>query len=69
MIPSPGQDTLRELRALLLRLAHHQDELGTDEKAATPYWAPCAPTVLGHFSAAAALRAEADQILCAIRQV
>lgn len=46
------------LRAALLVVAYHQDALAAEELAATPYWSPCAPTVLGHRTAADALRAE-----------
>ena len=51
-----------KLRSLLLDLARRQDNLAADQAASTPYWAPCPPTVLGHRSAAAALRAEADHL-------
>jgi hypothetical protein len=54
-----------ELRSVLLRLARRQDDLAADEAAATPYWAPCPPSVLGRRSAAAVLRAEADLLLTA----
>jgi hypothetical protein len=54
-----------KLRLVLLELARHQDDLASDEAAATPYWAPCASSVLGHRTAAAALRAEADHLIAA----
>lgn len=54
-----------ELRSVLLELARRQDDLAADEAAATPYWAPCPASVLGRRSAAAVLRAEADQLLTA----
>ena len=54
-----------ELRSVLLKLARRQDDLAAHEAAATPYWAPCPPSVLGRRSAAAVLRAEADQLITA----
>lgn len=51
------------LRARLLELARHQDELAANQAATTPYWKPQPPTVHGHRSAADALRAEADLLL------
>jgi hypothetical protein len=51
------------LRRVLLELARRQDDLAADEAAATPYWAPCPSSVLGHRTAAAALRAEADHLV------
>jgi hypothetical protein len=54
-----------KLRAILLDLARHQDNMAADQASSTPYWAPCPPSVLGHRSAAAALRAQADQLLAA----
>ena len=54
-----------ELRSVLLELARRQDDLAADEAAATPYWTPCPASVLGRRSAAAVLRAEADQLLTA----
>ena len=55
--------TTSTLRSLLLHLARRQDDLAADELAATPYWSPCPPSVGGHRTAAAALRAEADSLL------
>ncbi|MGZ5418766.1 MAG: hypothetical protein ACXWDI_16510 [Nocardioides sp.] len=52
-----------ELRSVLLELARRQDDLAAHEAAATPYWTPCAPLVLGRRSAAAVLRAEADYLV------
>jgi hypothetical protein len=54
-----------ELRSVLLELARRQDDLAANEAAATPYWTPCPPSVLGRRSAAAVLRAEADHLLTA----
>ena len=54
-----------KLRSILLDLARRQDNMAADQASAMPYWAPCPPTVLGHRSAAAALRAEADHLLAA----
>ena len=54
-----------KLRSLLLDLARRQDNMAADQASSTPYWAPCPPSVLGHRSAAAALRAEADHLLAA----
>ncbi len=54
-----------KLRSVLLDLARRQDNMAADQAASTPYWAPCPPSVLGHRSAAAALRAEADHLLAA----
>jgi hypothetical protein len=56
-------DQLRQvLRLELLRLARHEEDLAAAEGAEVPYWAPCPPSVLGHRTAAAALRADADRI-------
>ena len=60
-----GSAITSELRSVLLKLARRQDDLAADEAAATPYWAPCPPSVLGRRSAAAVLRAEADLLLTA----
>jgi len=54
-----------KLRLILLDLARRQDNMAADQAASTPYWAPSPPSVLGHRSAAAALRAEADHLLAA----
>lgn len=48
------------LRSMLVALARQQERMAEDEVAATPYWAPCSASVLGHRAAAAALRAEVD---------
>jgi len=53
------------LRRALLRLAAREDDLAAAEAASVPYWAPHPPSVLGHRTAAAALRFEADQLLTA----
>ena len=50
------------LRSFLFDLARRQDELAAHEAAGVPYWAPCPPSVLGHRTAAAALRAEAHAL-------
>jgi hypothetical protein len=57
--------TTSRLRSLLLQMARHQDDLAADELAATSYWSPCPSSAVGHRSAAAALRAEADLLLAA----
>jgi hypothetical protein len=60
---SPKVDGLRQaLRLELLRLARHEDDLAAAEEAEVPYWAPCPPSMLGHRTAAAALRADADRV-------
>lgn len=51
---------INRLRSLLLDLARQEEQLADDEVAATPYWAPCPASVLGHREAAAALRAKVD---------
>ena len=53
------------VRSALLRLARHEDELAAAEAARVPYWEPHPPSVLGHRTAAQALRAEADTLLAA----
>ena len=58
-----GSTIPTELRSILLKLARRHDDLAANEASATPYWAPCPPTVLGHRSAAAVLRAEADHLI------
>lgn len=42
----------------LLRLAHLEDDRAAAEAARTPYWLPTPEGVLGHRSAASALRAD-----------
>ncbi|HWU21743.1 MAG TPA: hypothetical protein VN088_09460 [Nocardioides sp.] len=54
---------VNRIRALLLDLAHREDELAAQELAATPYWASAPATVAGHRDAAEALRAAADLLL------
>ena len=51
------------LRRELLRLARVEDDLAAAEAAATPYWSATPTTVIGHRTAAALLRADADQFL------
>jgi hypothetical protein len=51
------------LRSLLLDLARREDDLAAREAASTPYWGPCPDSVVGRRSAAAVLRAEADELL------
>jgi len=58
-------DTTKQLYSILLQLAKGQDELAATEAAATPYWASCPPTVVGHRTAATLLRAEADRLATA----
>jgi hypothetical protein len=55
----------RKLYSILLQLAKGQDKLAATEAAATPYWATCPPTVVGHRTAATLLRAEADRLATA----
>jgi hypothetical protein len=63
----PSNDTVADsLRSILLKLARTQEDIACNEAAATPYWAPCPSSVLGHRAAAAALRAEADHFLVSI---
>ncbi|RNM12201.1 hypothetical protein [Nocardioides pocheonensis] len=50
------------LRLILVDLARREEELADNEAARTPYWATCPPSVIGHRTAAAALRAEADYL-------
>jgi len=54
-----------KLRSILLEMARREDNLAADEAASTPYWSPTPTAVLAHRSAAALLRAEADQFLAA----
>lgn len=63
IIESPDERTCRTLRTILLELARREDDLASDEAAATPYWSPAPVTVLGHRTAAAVLRSEADHLL------
>ena len=58
-------ETTRRLDSILIQLAKRQDELAAPEAAATRYWPPCRPTVLGHRTAATLLRAEADRLATA----
>jgi hypothetical protein len=58
--------TAIRMRSLLLQLARIEDEIATDEAAATPYWEPVPSSVTGHRGAAHALRAHADELLTAI---
>jgi len=44
----------------LLRLARAEDDKAANDAATVPYWSPCPPSVHGHRTAAAILRAEAD---------
>lgn len=59
-------DTASRLRALLLSMARHEDEVASDAAAETPYWEPTRFSVISHRAAAHALRAQADQLLTAI---
>jgi hypothetical protein len=54
------------VRAILLKLAKHQEDLAAQEAAGVPYWTPCPPSVLGHRAAAEALRVQADEFLTAL---
>ncbi|PVG81499.1 hypothetical protein DDE18_15900 [Nocardioides gansuensis] len=62
-IDASDTKTARRLRAILLELARREDDSAANEAAATPYWSPAPPTVLGHRTAAALLRNAADQFL------
>jgi hypothetical protein len=53
------------VRLALLKLARYEDELAATEAARVPYWEPHPPSVLGHRTAAQALRAEADALVAA----
>jgi hypothetical protein len=53
------------VRIALLKLARYEDELAATEAARVPYWEPHPPSVLGHRTAAQALRAEADALVAA----
>jgi hypothetical protein len=61
-ITSVDSTTAALVRSRLLELARRQDELAAAEATATPYWNPQPTSVHAHRAAAAALRAEADQI-------
>ena len=54
------------LRSILLELARHQDDLAATQAAVTPYWSPCPSTVLGHRTAAEALRTQADHLVALV---
>jgi hypothetical protein len=56
----------QRIRAILLQLAHREDELAADLAASVPYWRPRPETAVGHSAAAAALRDEADRYLYAV---
>jgi hypothetical protein len=64
--PTTANGTSSALRAILLRLAKHQDDLAALEAATVPYWTPCPPSVLGHRAAAEALRAQANEYLTVV---
>jgi hypothetical protein len=51
----------RRLRAILLTLARHEEDLAATIAAEVPYWQPRPSSALGHTAAAAALRHEADR--------
>lgn len=57
-IPSSpkSSELLAALCRELVRLATHEEQLAAAEAARTPYWSPTPPSVLGHRSAARALR-------------
>jgi hypothetical protein len=50
------------VREVLLRLARREDDAAAAEAASVPYWAPIPDTVVGRRRAAAALRAEAEDV-------
>jgi hypothetical protein len=56
----------RRLRAILLELARHEEELAMGIAAQAPYWQPRPTTALGHSAAAAALRTEANRFEYAV---
>ena len=66
MNTTSNEMVVTSLRSILLKLARTQEQIACDEAAATPYWAPCPSSVLGHRAAAAALRAEADTFIRSI---
>jgi hypothetical protein len=51
------------LRQRLLRLAALEDSRAATEAARVSYWESCPASVLGHRTAATALRAEADRVV------
>jgi hypothetical protein len=51
------------LRRELLRLARDEENQAAAEAAAVPYWAVGPPSIQGHRTAAAILRAKADKLL------
>ena len=61
-IDSTDTRTAGKLRAILLDLARREHDRAAREAAAAPYWSATPATVLGHRTAAAMLRAEADRI-------
>ena len=61
-ITSAAVDLAHELQVMLFELARREDDLACAEAAATPYWEPTPTSVVGHRSAAAALRAQAEAI-------
>jgi len=63
----PEDETVsRRIRAILLQLAHHEDELAADVAAQVPYWRPRPESAIGHNAAAAALRHQADNFVDAV---
>ncbi|WP_028656510.1 hypothetical protein [Nocardioides sp. J54] len=54
--------TAPDLQAELLRIARKYEELGAQEAASTPYWAPCPATVVTFRAVARALRAEVGAV-------
>lgn len=58
--------TSRTIRAILLQLARHEDDLAATLAAEVPYWQPRPSTAIGHHAAAAALRSEADRFVDAV---
>jgi hypothetical protein len=55
------------LRREMLRLARDEEDQAATEAAAVPYWSPGPPSIQGHRSAAAILRAKADTLLPLLR--
>ena len=64
-IDSSDTKMASKLRSILLELARREEDSAANLAAATPYWCPVPDMILGHRTAAALLRAEADQFLAA----
>lgn len=61
-VPAADATVVTILRTRLGAMARRPEELAAEVAAATPYWKPQPTTARGHRTAAAALRAEADQM-------